>query len=108
MKEEREAGEAVESWNKSHHHFLKVLKSASAETAGNLRLSMNMPIKTLAGAGVIQAPLVCPVCGLKRSERIGGVDEQVDDVFGEYWLENWGHQECAEWWYRWKEELGQR
>lgn len=111
VKEEREAAEAVEAWNCKIHHVAKVLKSAGPGSGGptTLRLSMNLPVKPLTGPGVIQVALVCPLCGLKRSERIVGVDDVgVQDVFGEYWLENWGHKECAEWWYRWKAELGQR
>ena len=111
IKEEREAAEAVEAWNGSLHHFSKVLKSARTGSGGptNLKLAMNMPVKLMTGAGVIESSLVCPVCGLKRSERIVGVDDVgVEDVFGEYWLENWGHRECAVWWDRWKGQLGQR
>ena len=107
VKEEREAAEAVEAWNSRMHHFSMVLKASG--TAMSLRLSMNLPVKPLTGPGIIQATIVCPVCGLKRSERLVGIDDVgVEDVFGEYWLENWGHKECAEWWYRWKEELAQR
>ena len=106
-KEEREAAEAVEVWNSKVYHFSKVLKASGTLVA--LKLSMAMPVKPLTGPGVIQATIVCPVCGLKRFERVVGADDVgVDDVFGEYWLENWGHRECAEWWYRWRGELGQR
>ena len=110
VKEEQEAAEAVEIWNSKIHHFSKVLKSAGSGSGGptTLRLSMNLPVKPLTGPGVIQASSVCPLCGLKRSERLVGVDEGVDDVFGEYWLDNWGHRDCAEWWYRWHRELSQR
>ena len=107
VKEEREAAEALEVWNSKVHHFSKALKASGTLVA--LKLSMSMPVKPLTGPGVIQAAIVCPVCGLKRSERVVGADDVgVDDVFGEYWLENWGHRECAEWWYRWNGELGQR
>ena len=107
VREEREAAEAVEVWNSRIHYFLKILKASGTVVA--LKLSMTMPVKPLRGPGVIQATIVCPVCGLKRSERVVGADDVgVDDVFGEYWLENWGHRECAEWWYRWNGELGQR
>ena len=111
VKEEREGAEAVEAWNCKIHLVSKVLKSAGPGSGGptTLRLSMNLPVKPLTGPGIIQAALVCPLCGLKRSERLVGVDDVgVQDVFGEYWLENWGHKECAEWWYRWKAELSQR
>ncbi len=111
MKEEREAGEAMEAWNSSIHQFSQVLKSASSGSGRpmNLRLSMSMPVKPLTGPGVMQAALVCPLCGLKRSERVVGADDVgVEDVFGEFWLENWGHEECAEWWYQWHGQLSQR
>ena len=111
VKEEREGAEVVEAWNCKIHLVSKVLKSAGPGSGGptTLRLSMNLPVKPLTGPGIILAALVCPLCGLKRSERILGVDDVgVQDVFGEYWLENWGHKECAEWWYRWMGELSQR
>ena len=58
--------------------------------------------------GGLEAAYVCPVCGMKRSERVVGVDEGVEDVFGEFWVEGWGHRACGEVWYAWKGMLGQR
>ncbi|KAF2102162.1 hypothetical protein NA57DRAFT_54086 [Rhizodiscina lignyota] len=41
----------------------------------------------------------CALCGLKREERIVGVEEEVGDVFEEWWVENCSmHRWCANFW----------
>jgi hypothetical protein len=110
-REEREAAEAVEAWNKNLHQFSKTLAGSGVKLPPGirLRLSMDIGVKPLNGGGAIQSTIICPLCGLKRNERtIGADDVGVEDVFGEFWLEDWGHSDCAEWWYRWKDDLSQR
>jgi hypothetical protein len=110
-REEREAAEAVEVWNKNLHQFSKTLAGSGMKLPPGvrLRLSMDIGIKPLKGGGAIQSTIICPLCGLKRNERtIGADDIDVEDIFGLYWLEDWGHVDCAEWWYRWKDDLSQR
>ncbi|KAI9759936.1 MAG: hypothetical protein M4579_001969 [Chaenotheca gracillima] len=54
----------------------------------------------------------CALCGLKREERVRGVDDvggtSVEDSFGEWWVDFWGHRACAEFWEGNKERLRQR
>jgi len=38
------------------------------------------------------------VCALKRNERVVKVDFEVEDVFGEWWTEHWGHKACVAFW----------
>jgi len=59
-------------------------------------ISDNMYIKTQEGGPT--APKPCVVCGLKRGERINKVDVQVEDSFGEWWAEHWGHRACRNFW----------
>jgi hypothetical protein len=110
-REEREAAEAVEVWNKNLHQFSKTFAGSGMKLPPGvrLRLSMDIGIKPLKGGGAIQSTIICPLCGLKRNERtIGADDIGMEDIFGLYWLEDWGHVDCAEWWYRWKDDLSQR
>ena len=48
--------------------------------------------------GGIVAVKQCVVCALKRNERASKVDGEVQDVFGEYWVEHWGHKTCVAFW----------
>jgi hypothetical protein len=59
-------------------------------------------------AGVMSAREECVLCGVRREERIAGVDFESMDVFGEYWVEGWGHADCKWWWYDFREMLAQR
>jgi hypothetical protein len=58
--------------------------------------------------GVPTAPRACVVCGLKRDERVAKVDGEVEDSFGEWWVEFWGHRECRNFWVGHERELRQR
>jgi hypothetical protein len=72
-----------------------------------MRLDGNL--KVVAGpAGVMSAREECVLCGVRREERIAGVDFESMDVFGEYWVEGWGHADCKWWWYDFREMLAQR
>jgi hypothetical protein len=96
-REEREAAEAVDVWNSNLHYWASVVSKAKVH-AGPLKLSTSVTVKTAQGPGVMEAKDICALCGLKRNERVVGVDEGVEDVFGEFWCEGWGHRECVEWW----------
>jgi hypothetical protein len=59
--------------------------------------------------GAIKASHPCALCALKRDERILRVDEgDVNDSFGEWWTEHWGHTGCRIFWERNKDLLLQR
>jgi hypothetical protein len=62
----------------------------------------------MASQGAIKAPHACALCGLKRDERIPKIDENVEDSFGEWWTEHWGHTECRQFWEDNMGLLGQR
>ncbi|ETN45616.1 uncharacterized protein HMPREF1541_09448 [Cyphellophora europaea CBS 101466] len=111
-REEREAAEALAAWNGGVPKWHGVLREGGVkvESKGKgLRLRLPLGVRGLsAREGGMEAAYVCPVCGMKRSERVVGVDEGEEDVFGEFWVEGWGHRACAEVWYAWKGLLGQR
>lgn len=48
--------------------------------------------------GAVLAPKSCRLCGIKREERAWKVDVQVQDSFGEFWHDHWGHVECHDFW----------
>lgn len=54
------------------------------------------------------APKACIICGLKREERVKGVDFEVEDSFGEWWVDHWGHRACRNFWLRNEEKLRSR
>ncbi|EGS20553.1 putative transcription initiation factor [Thermochaetoides thermophila DSM 1495] len=58
--------------------------------------------------GVPTAPKPCVVCGLRRDERVAKVDVDVEDLFGEWWVEFWGHRECRNFWLEHEKELRSR
>ena len=51
----------------------------------------------------------CVLCGLNRDERVGKVDgDDVQDCFGEWWVEWWGHVDCEWFWDVYEGELRSR
>ncbi len=102
MREEREAADVIRVWKEQ----LGRLKSAIAvantsikDTSTHLmipEIAETMHIKSQEGA--LSAPKQCLICGLKREERVRGVDVEVEDSFGEWWVEHWGHRACKNFW----------
>jgi len=111
-KEDREAAEVVRAWKDQ----LGRLRSAVAVANSSLQdhskhlaipdLSEGMHVKTQVGG--LTAPKPCLVCGLKREERVNKVDVDVEDSFGEWWVEHWGHRTCRNFWLEHQKKLSQR
>lgn len=111
-KEDREAAEVVRTWKDQ----LGRLRSAVAVANSSLQdsskhlaipdVSEGMHVKTQAGG--LTAPKPCLVCGLKREERVNKVDVDVEDSFGEWWVEHWGHRTCRNFWLEHQTKLSQR
>lgn len=101
-REDREASDVVRVWKEQ----LGRLRSAVAVANGSLKDSSthlaipdigdNMQVKTEQGG--LTAPKQCVVCGLRREERVVRVDVGVEDSFGEWWVEHWGHRSCRNFW----------
>jgi len=111
-KEDREAAEVVRTWKDQ----LGRLRSAVAVANSSLQdsskhlaipdVSEGVHVKTQAGS--LTAPKPCLVCGLKREERVNKVDLDVEDSFGEWWVEHWGHRICRNFWLEHQTKLNQR
>lgn len=101
-REDREAADVVRVWKEQ----LGRLRSAVAVANGAIKDSAshlaipdigdNMQVKTEQGG--LTAPKQCVICGLKREERVVRVDVGVEDSFGEWWVEHWGHRSCRNFW----------
>ena len=112
-REDREAADVVGVWKDAVVGRLRTAVAAAnaavaagegaAAAGGGRRQQMRVPelaevmrVETVKGA--ITAPKACVVCGLKRDERVVKVDFEVEDSFGEWWVEFWGHRECRNFW----------
>lgn len=101
-REDREASDLVRIWKDQ----LGRLKSAVAVANTSIQdVSTHLQIPEIGEAmqvkvqeGGMAAPKQCLVCGLKREERVLKVDVQVEDSFGEWWVEHWGHRACRNFW----------
>lgn len=92
MKEEREASDVVRGWKDQIGRLRHVVSAANQIKAGLLGavpdVQETMVVKVAKqGEGGVPAKEPCMVCGLKRDERVGGVDYDVEDSFGEWWVE---------------------
>ena len=104
LKEDREAAEIVRIWQQQ----VGRVRSAFAPLKPP-DLAETMPVRTVKlGEGGVVAKRACILCGLKRDERVQGVDGQVEDSFGEWWVELWGHRHCKKFWEAQRDELRQR
>ncbi|KAG0652172.1 hypothetical protein D0Z07_1321 [Hyphodiscus hymeniophilus] len=101
-REDREAADVVRVWKEQLGHLrsaIAVANSSMHDNSAHLAIpdiSENLYVKTQDGG--LSAPRPCIICGLKREERINKVDLQVEDSFGEWWVEHWGHRACRNFW----------
>lgn len=107
IKEEQEVVSALEAW---HHHasaFNSLLQSTIHHSIPVV--TDKTRIITLAeNQGALKASHACALCGLKRDERIPKLDDDVQDSFGEWWIEHWGHTDCKWFWEEFSVELQHR
>lgn len=112
-KEDQDAAEVVRIWKQHVGSLRASIGSAKAHHAG-LKLIVpeiaeNMPVRTAKGSeGALTAPKCCVLCGLKREERVEKVDVSIEDSFGEWWTEHWGHYDCRRFWEKHESSLLQR
>lgn len=112
-REDGEVEEAVRTWKQQMGSLRAVVATVNSRQPG-LRLPMpeiseKMPIRVgKASEGAMVAPNCCFLCGLKREERVEKVDVQVEDSFGEWWTDYWGHVDCRMFWEEQKDCLNQR
>ncbi|KZF22219.1 hypothetical protein L228DRAFT_247858 [Xylona heveae TC161] len=110
LKEVREIAETVQAWSTQLGILRSILVAAKSKDSN---FSLKIPelkstpsIRTLSEMeGGLSATYCCALCGLKRNERVGGVDVDVEDSFGEWWAEHWGHRTCKNFWEEHKSTL---
>ncbi|KAK8140302.1 hypothetical protein PG984_000368 [Apiospora sp. TS-2023a] len=111
-REDREAGDILDVWKE----YVGRLRSAIATANSALKdqhqhlkipeLRDNMQVQ--AAKGVPTSSKACIICGLRRDERVARVDIEVEDSFGEWWAEHWGHVACKRFWLKHENALRQR
>ncbi|KAK5631992.1 hypothetical protein RRF57_007706 [Xylaria bambusicola] len=110
--EDREAADVVSNWKSQVGRLRSAVASANSSRKGNgvqlkvPEISDNMQVQT--AKDVPTAPKACVICGLKRNERLSKVDYKVEDSFGEWWIEHWGHVDCKRFWRQHENALRQR
>ncbi|KAF1958351.1 hypothetical protein CC80DRAFT_408770 [Byssothecium circinans] len=114
MKEEREASDVVRAWKDQVGKLRHVVSAVNQIKAGTLGavpdIQETMAVKVLKqGEGGVPAPQPCMMCGLKRDERVGSVDQGVEDSFGEWWVDQVNmHRGCRNLWNEHRDKLRQR
>lgn len=111
-REDREAAEVVRVWKDQIGRLRSAIAVANTSIKDASRhlvipeITEVMNVKSQPGG--LTAPKPCVICGLKREERISKVDVQVDDSFGEWWVEHWGHRACKNLWEKHESDLKHR
>ncbi|KFA75103.1 hypothetical protein S40288_04039 [Stachybotrys chartarum IBT 40288] len=108
-REDREAADVVAVWQENVGRVRAAVAAANAAEKSALKvpeLSDHMHVYAAKLVPVANKP--CVVCGLKREERITKVDFDVEDSFGEWWVEHWGHRACKNFWVEHEQQLRQR
>jgi hypothetical protein len=108
-REDREAAEVVAAWREHVGSLRSAVAAANSTGESNLKvpeLTEHPQIQT--AKMVPTAPKPCVICGLKRDERVVKVDLDVEDSFGEWWVDHWGHRACKNFWVEHEQQLRQR
>ena len=107
LREEREAADVVGAWEKSAHMFNTTVSKAGIKRP-LMAFYLSVRPRLTSGVEVLKASHACALCGINRDERVAQVDVNVEDSFGEYWIDQWGHRDCREVWATYKHRLHQR
>ncbi|KAL8676924.1 MAG: hypothetical protein Q9186_006601 [Xanthomendoza sp. 1 TL-2023] len=109
-REDQEAAEVVRTWKhqlgvlKSHIARINAQQSEVKFTLPDMSDGMSIRVAKL-GEGGLTASKCCFLCGLKRDERVAWLDINVEDSFGEWWIDHWGHVDCIRFWQEHKDSL---
>lgn len=109
VREDREAADVVAVWRDRVGRLRSAVAAANSAGRAGLKvpeLNETMQVQTakLAPTGL----KACIICGLKREERVSKVDLDIEDSFGEWWVEHWGHRACKNFWTEHEQKLRQR
>ena len=106
LREDREVIDLLRVWKDLVGRVRSAVGAITSIPTSIPDLSEIMPVK--AAKGVLTSTKGCALCGLKREERVDKVDQLVEDSFGEWWIEHWGHTTCKWFWDRQHGGLRQR
>ena len=112
-REDQEISEAVHIWKKQIGPLRSTVAKVNVHLPGEglmiPDISDILPVRQgKPSEGAVKAPKCCFLCGINRDERVAKVDIWVEDTFGEWWIDHWGHFDCVEFWHSEKEKLAQR
>lgn len=114
-KEDREVLDTLDRWKGQVGKLRTAVTAASSAPAlpklpGVPEMAENMPVRTLKAAeGGVTAAHACALCGLRREERVAKVDLEVEDSFGEWWMQGMNmHVACKEFWEEFEKKLKSR
>ncbi|KAI1437731.1 hypothetical protein GGR50DRAFT_643885 [Xylaria sp. CBS 124048] len=112
VREDREAADVVSNWKSQVGRLKSTVAAANLANKNGERplkipeITDTMQVQTV--KGVPTSAKACVICGLKRNERLPRVDYDVEDSFGEWWVEHWGHVACKRFWLQHENTLRQR
>jgi hypothetical protein len=100
VKEEQDAVDVLSLWRERAALFNAVVQAAGLKPIPAVSgPAMLRVVVVRAEQGGIKAGHACALCALRRDERVVRVDEEVvQDSFGEWWTEHWGHTGCKVFW----------
>ncbi|CAG9937774.1 unnamed protein product [Clonostachys rosea f. rosea IK726] len=109
VREDREAADIAGAWRDLVGRVRSAVAAANGEGLASLKvpeLSDTLQVQTAKFVPTGTSP--CIICGLKREERVNKVDHDVEDSFGEWWVDHWGHRACKNFWVEHEKMLRQR
>lgn len=100
VKEEQDAVDVLALWRERASLFNSIVQAAGQKPIPVVPDPAALRVVTVkAEQGGIKASHACALCALRRDERVVRVDEEdVQDNFGEWWTEHWGHTGCKVFW----------
>lgn len=109
VKEEQDAVDVLALWRERAALFNAIIQAAGLRPIPPVPDPSALKVVTARlEQGGLKAGHACALCALRRDERVLKVDEGVQDSFGEWWTEHWGHTACRVFWERNSRLLGQR
>lgn len=112
IREDREVADVVAAFRDKVGRLRGAVAAANAAVTDGSRPLRLPEIGEAVSVQTVQkaasAPNPCVVCGLKREERVPKVDFDVEDSFGEWWVDFWGHRACKNFWLEHEARLRQR
>ncbi|PWY73826.1 hypothetical protein BO94DRAFT_236043 [Aspergillus sclerotioniger CBS 115572] len=107
IKEQQEAVDVLTMWRDRTALFNSIIQAAGRHPVQVIPENIRVMTYT-ANQGALKASHACALCGLKRDERLPRIDGNVEDSFGEWWTDHWGHTDCRQFWEKNRSLLGQR